>query len=179
MGMKRSLCHKHRRFRVVAIDWLFVSLTLIGCGGETKSVSRSREAQPLRNSPAVANDRYEQVQVTIDGKPMDADTTITVGRDFEVTVSFRRLHTWSDLDNSESMIEAIIMEQYRELTLTRRYPTLTWQSEKNGVLTYAGTVESLAEHGVFSFKIEETVTTEMPGIQRYVLFATNLRSVKR
>ncbi len=118
-------------FRVIPILWLlFLGLALTGCGYGGKSVSGSREATAPLDLPAVANDRYEQVQVTIDGKPVDAGTTITVGRDFVVTVSFRRLHVWPGLDNLESMIEAVVIEQYREHTLTRRYPTLKWQSKK-------------------------------------------------
>lgn len=178
MEMKRLLCHDVGRFQIVPGLLLpLLSLLILGCGGGSRSVSP--EAKPP-DLPAIASDRYEQVQVIIDGKPVDANTTITVGRAFVVAVSFRRRHVWPGLDNPESLLHALIMEQDHEYTLTRRTAFLDWQSEKDGVLTFADKVEALQEPGVFGLWIRENVTTETetPGVGRYLLFAANVRNVK-
>ncbi len=173
MVMKRLRCLEAGRFQVVVSLLLPVfGLLILGCS------SGSGEATPPRDLPAIATDRYERVQVAIDGKPVDAATTITVGKDFIVTVSFRRLHAWPGMNNPESMIEAMVMLKVREHTVTCRYPSLAWQSEKDGVLTFTGKVTGLDESGVFGFRIRENVTSETLGLERHILFATNIRSVK-
>lgn len=173
MVMKQLHCRESGRFRIAPTLLLPVlGLLILGCGDGTGEVKPP-------DLPALANDRYERVQVAIDGKPVDASTTITVGQDFVVTVTFRRLHLWPGIDNPESEIEAKVMEKGRKQTVTRRYPSLDWQSEKDGVLTFSGKVKGLPESGVFGFWIQENVTTETLGVQRYVLFATNVRNVKQ
>jgi hypothetical protein len=138
-----------------------------------------RESTPPRVVAVIAQDRYEQVQVRIDGKPADLATTLTAGRNFSVTVSFRRRHVWPDLVNHESLIDALVLEQGNNSTLTRRNPGLDFQSEKDGLLTFQGNVDGVPELGIFSFRIQENVFSEAPGIQRYCLFATDIRNVKR
>ncbi len=173
MVMKQLHCREIGRFRIAPRHLLpILGLLILGCGDGTS------EAKPPREIPAIANDRFERVQVAIDGKPVDASTTITVGQDFVVTVSFRRLHVWPGMDNPESFIYAKVVEKGRKQTLTRRDKSLEWQSERDGVLTFSGKVKGLPESGVFGFWIQECVTTETPGVDRHVLFATNLRNVK-
>lgn len=172
MDTKRLLCHDIGQFKIT--EYLlapFLGLFLMGCG------NGSGEAKPPRKSPEVTNARYERVQVAIDGKPIDADSKIIIGHDFLVTVSFRRLHVWPNMNNSESHILALVMEQIREHEVTRRTPSLNWVSEKEGVLTFSGKVEALPEPGTYGFWIQEAVTTETLGLERYLLFATNLRNV--
>ena len=172
--MKPLPCREIHRFQLASRLLLPVlGLLILGCG------DGNGEAQPPRDLPAIANDRYEQVRVSIEGKPVDADTTITVGQDFVVTVSFRRLHVWPLMDNPESSIFATVMEKGRKHTWTGRDQSLDWQSEKDGILTFTGKVKGLPESGVFGFSIQESVTTETPGVDRYVLFATNIRNVKQ
>ena len=181
MVMKHLLCHEDGRFRVVPIVLLllfFLGLAFVGRGCGSNRSSGNRQATPPRDFPALAKDRYEQVQVTIDGKGVDANTTITVGKDFDVSVSFRRLHVWPGLDNAEQPILALVFEQDREHKVTRRSPILNWQSEKNGVLTYSGKLEGLPERGVYGFYIQEAVATETLGLDRYYLFATNIRNIQ-
>lgn len=181
MDMKRSLCLEVGGFPVSPIFLLpLLGLMILGCGDASRDANSgaSRVVKPPPDLPAIANDRYERVQVAIDGKPIDTTTTITVGRDFIVTVSFRRLHVWSGMNNSESFIHPLVMEKLREHTVTRRSPSLNWQSEKDGILTFSGKVEALQESGVFGLWIRETVVSETVGMERYFLFATNIRSVK-
>jgi len=173
METKRLPCREIGRFRIAPRLLLPVlGLLILGCGDGT------REVKPPREMPPIAKDRFDGVQVAIDGKPVDSRTTITVGQDFVVTVSFRRLHVWPGMENPESLVEVLMMEKSAKEGLTHRYPILEWQSEKDGVLTFTGKVEGLPDSGVFGFWIREIVTTETPGVDRHVLFATNLRNVK-
>jgi hypothetical protein len=147
----------------------------LGCG----SGSNSGEAKPPPVFPPIAEKRYERAQVSVDGKAVNASTTITVNRDFEVTVSFRRRHVWPGMDNPESNIFALIKSKRREHTVTHRNASLAWQSEKDGILTFTGIVDGLPESGVFGLWIEEAVSTETLGVERYFLSVQNIRNVKK
>lgn len=176
MEMRRLHCLEARKLLVAqCLVGAFLSLLMLGCG----SGKSSGEAQPPPRPTAIAEKRYERAQVSVDGKPVNASTTLTAGRDFDVTVSFRRRHSWPGMDNPESHIFALVMEKRREHTLTRRNEPLAWQSEKDGILTFTGTVDGLAESGVFGLWIEEAVSTETLGVERYFLFVENIRNVKQ
>ncbi len=171
MDTKHLLCREVGRILAVLTRVLpLMCLLLVGCG--------SSEATPPRRLPTVNTTRYERIQVVIDGKPIEPNSTITVDRDFVVTVSFRRLHIWPEINNPESHLLALVMQQIREHEVTRRNPSLQFESEKDGVLTFTGKIEGLKETGIFGFWIQEAVTTETLGLERYLLFATNVRNVK-
>ena len=187
MGMKRFLCRKAGRASVVPMGrfWSLVSLVLFGCGSGTVGTSdggRDRgecRPPPPSETPAVANDRFDQVQVSIDGQPIEPGTTIAVNHDFVVTVSFRRRVVWPGMNNPESQIDALIMERSREHMFTRRFESLEDFAEKAGVLTFSGKVDGLPDTGVFGLWIRESVRPDpSKKIQRYHLFTANVRVAK-
>lgn len=171
MGTKRLLCREAGGYLVAGLFGPLLGLVIFGCG--------SGEATPPRDFPAINRDRYEQVRVAVDGRPVDANTTITAGRDFVVTVSFRRLHVWPGMNNPESYMDALLLKTSDGQTVIRKDSSIRTFSEKDGLLTFSGKVESLPETGVLGLWIQESVTTETPGLERYYLFAANIRSVKQ
>jgi hypothetical protein len=172
MDTRRLLCRELGAIRCIGVRVVsLLCLLLLGCGNS--------EAMPPRKLPTVNNTRYERVQVAIDGKPIDSNMTMTAGRDFVVTVSFRRHHVWLGMKNPESHIDVLVMQQIREHEVTCRNDSLNWDSvTKDGVLTFTGKVDGLKDSGLFGFWIQETVMTESHGMERYFLFATNLRNAK-
>lgn len=158
---------RYRSSSLLALVLALMPAWLIGgCG--------SKEIIPPKDSPSVSSERYEQVQVTIDGSVVSDQTTLRTGQDFDVTVSFRRKVTWPGLVNKEASIQALIMDGNLGKPVINRDSSLSFVSDKDGLVTFRGRIEGLRGTGVYGFWIRENAVLKY-NVNRYYPFVGKIR----
>jgi predicted small lipoprotein YifL len=145
---------------------LVVIVALSGCG--------SKEPIVPRDVPAVAVDRYKQVEVRIDGQVVRDEVSLSVASKKSLTVSFQRTATWPDLDNREASIEMLFMDGRDSVPTIYGDADLDFASDQNGLLTYTGELVAPAKPGKYGLWLREhVVSSSIPGgIDRYFLFVS-------
>lgn len=147
---------------------MVAAFALDGCG--------SNEPIVPRDVPAVAVDRYKQVEVRIDDQVVRDEILLSVSSKKSLTVSFRRIVTWPDLDNREASIEMQFVGGHDSVPTIYEDATLHFTSDQNGLLTYTGELVAPAKPGEFGLWLREHVAPpSSPGVERFVIFVSKAK----
>jgi len=146
---------------------LVAAFALSGCN--------SKEPVVPNDVPAVAVDRYKQVEVRMDDQVVRDEISLSIASKKSLTVSFQRTGTWPDLDDREASIQMLFMAGVGRDPVPVIYGTakLHFASNKNGLLTYTGEIVTPAKPGKYGLWLIEYVTSSSRhGIERFFIFVS-------
>ncbi len=149
---------------------ILVGCIAIGCG--------SSGPKPPETLPKVAYDRYESIRFRVNSTEVRPNKSTTVVKDQKATleVQFRRVVFWKDLDDRESSIQVLVIEQGRNGVVERAGQYLSFVASRDGVISFAAEYTNKLSVGRYGLVVAERGT---PNLDQAILFSGTLEVAER